>query len=256
MKKKLLPARRWIYCSAIVLIVFWSIVTGALNVGVFYLFGIPLFGLLAGLILLWFADVDVKRKIIFTLAPIPIFYVTALTFFELNKAEPETFLVPAERRGEIVILYDEPCGEPPIYENGRRIYKIPADGILITSFKENKGHLDQIFYLLDENGKTKEIPRFHWQDFETEQENWKYFHSIPVTELTMDSTGVFQSYGSSMIWISKNSFSYIVSDYRYFEKDRDELNRKQRLLESETFAKAAKNRLEECEEKLESKFNL
>lgn len=231
------------YLIGIALIIFWSLITGIANIGIFYFFGIPLFGILLGIAFLWSADIDLRRKVLFTFAPIPIIFLTLFITLQLNKAESETFLISSERRGEIFVFYDEPCGEQPFYENGRRIYKIPGDGILITAFGENKGSLNRTFYLLKKDGTATELPHFSSHYFNSVKENRSYFHPTPVSELTMDSVGVFESYGGESGWISKNSIKYIVSDFHYFETDRQ-----QKFFETKAFVNAAKSKLEKCRE--------
>ena len=75
------------------------------------------------------------------------------------------FLIPQNVRGEIVVFYDESCGQEAVYENGSRIYKVPESGILITKFKENPGHLNRKFYSVDADGNRTKIYEFHWQNF-------------------------------------------------------------------------------------------
>jgi len=233
--------RSWVFKTGVILTVFWSVIIGIFNIGVFYLFGIPILGLLLGIIFVWIAKVNIKKKILLTILPIPIILLSFFLIFEITKAEPETFLIPKDLRGEIVVFYDEPCGQQPGYENGRRIYKIPDSGVLITNFKKNRGHLDQNFYLVDENENKNEIPRFHWQSFDSEQRNWYHFHSTPVTELTKDTVGAFWSYGSDTYGLSKNSFSYIISTFKYYEEDQ-----KEQWLERKQFTKMTEKLLKEC----------
>lgn len=230
-----------IFITGVIFIVFCSIVTGILNIGVLYLCGIPLLGLILGIVFVWVGKVNVNLKIAATLLPLPIIILSFLLIFQITKAEPETFLIPKDLRGEIVVFYAESCGQPPLYENGRRIYKIPESGVLITRFKKNSGHLDQKFYLVDESKNKTEIPQFHWQDFETEQRNWKHFNSTPATELTKDSVGAFWAYGAETYGISKNSLSYIIATFGYYEKDS-----KIRWLERKNFTKKANALYQEC----------
>lgn len=56
-----------------------------------------------------------------------------------NNAEREVVIVPNNYVGQIVIVYNQPNGAGPIYEDGKRIYKIPLNGILKTQFSPNPG---------------------------------------------------------------------------------------------------------------------
>ncbi|ANE51687.1 DUF6843 domain-containing protein [Flavisolibacter tropicus] len=70
----------------------------------------------------------------------------------------ETFLVPAGFEGRINVIFNQPNAAPIPIEIGRRIYHIPADGVLITSSKLETGVLDQEYYFVDNTGKRTKVP--------------------------------------------------------------------------------------------------
>ena len=70
----------------------------------------------------------------------------------------ETFLVPAGFQGRINVIFNQPNAAPIPVENGRRIYQIPVDGILVTSSKLETGFIDQEYYFVDKSGKRTKIP--------------------------------------------------------------------------------------------------
>jgi hypothetical protein len=70
-----------------------------------------------------------------------------------QKPEPETYLIPKGFAGRVNIIFRRKDGTPPRYENNRRIYKIPANGILLTQFKDEYGLADHQYYFVDSNGK-------------------------------------------------------------------------------------------------------
>lgn len=80
-----------------------------------------------------------------------------LSFFtSCSQTVKETFLIPSGFEGRINVVFNQPNANPISLENDRRIYNIPADGILITSSKLETGILDQEYYYVDNNGnKTK-----------------------------------------------------------------------------------------------------
>jgi hypothetical protein len=90
-----------------------------------------------------------------------------------NKPDPETYLIPKGFEGHINIIFNQPRGEAPLFVDGRRIYNIPAGGILLTQFSETFGYYDHKYYYVDSNGKKTAIPVFtddynkdgtiHWQ---------------------------------------------------------------------------------------------
>jgi len=239
MTEKIFKKRNGIFITGAIMTVFWSVIIGIFNIGVVYLLGIPVFALLLDIILVWVGKSSIREKILLTFLPLPLIALTFFLFFEITKADSETFLIPQDFRGEFVIFYNEPCGQQTVFENGRRIYQLPKSGVLITKFKENEGHLERKFYLTGDDQAV--IPEFHWQNFDSETQNRHLFHSTPSTKLTKDSVGVFRTYGADTYRLSTNSFSYTVSNFRYFEKDE-----KERFLERQQFTEKAGELLKEC----------
>ena len=83
---------------------------------------------------------------------------TILTFFtSCSQTVKETFLIPSGFEGRINVVFNQPNANPITVENDRRIYKIPADGILITSSKLETGILNQEYYYVDNNGNKEKI---------------------------------------------------------------------------------------------------
>lgn len=70
----------------------------------------------------------------------------------------ETFLIPLGFEGRINVIFNQPKTAPVPVENGRRIYRIPADGILITSSKLETGFLNQEYYYVSKSGRKIKIP--------------------------------------------------------------------------------------------------
>lgn len=241
MTEKIFRKRKWIFVTGAILVVFFSAVIGFIHIGVLYLFGIPILGLLVGILLIWTGKANVKTKILASVVPIPLIIAMFFLSFYLNKAEAETFLIPGRYRGEIVVFYDETCGQDTLIEKGRRIYQLSKDGVLITKFKKNRGYLDQKFYLVDENENRTEIPNFLRQTFETEKKEWADFHSTPVEEFTKETVGAFHSYGAETYLFSPKSFGFIISDYRYFDMDSKDIS-----LERKQFTETAVKLLKEC----------
>jgi len=77
-------------------------------------------------------------------------------------AEPEVIMIPSSFRGRVYIIYDEPCGSYVTRDTGKRIYKIPPNGILICKDSSVVGYLNREFYFVDSTGsitEAKEISR-------------------------------------------------------------------------------------------------
>ncbi|HXG84865.1 MAG TPA: hypothetical protein VNI84_12655 [Pyrinomonadaceae bacterium] len=224
MTEKIFQKRSWVFKTGVGFVIFWSFVIGFFNIAVLYLFGIPILALLLGIILVWVSKEIVKTKLLLTFIPIPIILLSFFLFYLLlPKAEPETFLILQNFRGQFVIIFDEPCGQPINYENERRIYRIPNDGILITNSKKTMGVIDRKFYLVDENGNQTEMPEFHWSKFEEEQKDWHWAFS--KTKLSKSLVGVF--------WAYRRDFSFIIWDYYSLEaQDKQIKEEKQKLFQN------------------------
>jgi hypothetical protein len=91
--------------------------------------------------------------------------ITCLTFLLFltscfSQAEPEIHLIPKGYRGPVIIIFDQKNGSPEKYEDGSRVYKVPADGILKTQFiPQTKGSIRPgklKYYYYDSNDR-KEI---------------------------------------------------------------------------------------------------
>lgn len=231
----------WLFRVGVVLVVISSIVIGIFNIGVLFLFGIPILTLILGIFFIWFSTVALRFKAFATLLPIPLVIISGFVAYQLNKAEPETFLIPLDFRGKIIVFYDEPCGQSPVYRDKRRVYEISSDGVLITQFKKNRGYLDQKFYFVDSEKNVIEIPYFYRQHFETERKEWGYSHSSPAENFTKETVGAFWAYGGETNFLSQNSFSFLISNYHYFEKDE-----KDRWLEGKRFTEIATKLLKDC----------
>jgi hypothetical protein len=85
-----------------------------------------------------------------------------LSFFGsyLSRPEPETFLIPTNFEGGFKVVYGEECGIMPPTEKGRRILRIPANGILIVHPEFESGTIDHEYYFIDEDGKRTKIEQY------------------------------------------------------------------------------------------------
>lgn len=79
---------------------------------------------------------------------------------------PETFLIPKDFRGQITLIYNEPCGQTIPKVDGRLIYRIPDNGVMILTNEFETGIIDQEYYFVDDNcNKIEKIPELIQQDF-------------------------------------------------------------------------------------------
>ena len=87
------------------------------------------------------------------------FLITVVLFYSCRKdAEPETFLIPNNYEGAIVLLFDQNDGLDEEYSEGRRIYRVEQNGLLKTQFSKTKhGRLDQDYYYIDSLGVRTQV---------------------------------------------------------------------------------------------------
>jgi hypothetical protein len=83
---------------------------------------------------------------------------TVIFLSGIRFSEDEIYVLPKNYSGVVHILYDEENGEQAKYEKGKRVYEIPANGILKTKLKYNDRWkpLDRYYYR--ENGDLIKIP--------------------------------------------------------------------------------------------------
>jgi hypothetical protein len=108
-----------------------------------------------------------------------------------NKVEGEIHLIPKGYEGPVIIVFNQKTGKPVKYENGSRVYEIPASGVLKTQFKEQEeGYIsmDEVKYLYTDNTAREEI---------------KYLQSVADAN---DST---QNYIFTL-QLAKNNIRYLV----------------------------------------------
>lgn len=81
-----------------------------------------------------------------------------------NHTEPEIYLIPKGYVGIVNIIFNQKNGTPLKYENGKRVYEIPSNGILLTQFEAEFGKVDREFFYFDEKGKRQNLKII--QDYE------------------------------------------------------------------------------------------
>lgn len=87
-----------------------------------------------------------------------IFLIVSFSSCSQNIGRNTIRLIPKNYVGPVLIIFDQKEGQPIEYENENRIYKIPFNGILKTSFSANYGIQSHEFYYVDEKGSRTKIP--------------------------------------------------------------------------------------------------
>lgn len=130
------------------------------------IFGGPVF--IIGLLIVWLAKIKLKTKLLTTFLPLLLWHpgMLAFVFLASKHMTPETFLIPKDFRGQITLIYNEDCGQTVPKVDGRLIYKIPDNGVMILANKFETGIIDQEYYFVDNNwNKIEKIPGLIQQDF-------------------------------------------------------------------------------------------
>jgi hypothetical protein len=82
----------------------------------------------------------------------------AVYVWKTEIGDDEIFILPDGYTGVVLILHGQKHGEPKKYENGKRVYEIPSNGILKTQFSLNTGWHTPGKYFYKDNGKLTELP--------------------------------------------------------------------------------------------------
>ena len=190
-----------------------------------YIYFFPFVIFIIGVIILWLTKKNKQTKILWTLCPILISFSYLFLWKWYNTTEPETFLIPEDYRGNVMIVFNSKCGKEIEYENGRRIYKIPKDGILLTKFKDEQGFINQEFYLIDKSGNRKLIKELDIRDFNEEWTTEKNKKEPSRDKLGIFNAGRTYSDGNSSFCISKYK-DLEKLDFKYEQKYDSIMNRK------------------------------
>src|ERR1022692_1020863 len=75
--------------------------------------------------------------------------------------ESEDYLIPNGFSGRVTIIFNQKDGIPVKYGGGKRIYEIPASGILLTEFNDEYGWVNRHYYYMDSTGKKTSLEIFH-----------------------------------------------------------------------------------------------
>lgn len=86
-----------------------------------------------------------------------VMYLISFISSSFSKPDAETFLIPEGYRGKAIVIFDQPEGQAPETESGRRLYRIPKSGVLFTQFKSDPAIVDQEFDYVSSGGQRKKL---------------------------------------------------------------------------------------------------
>jgi hypothetical protein len=144
----------------------------------------------ASIVGLWFSRFRVWLKITFTIF-LPFTWYPIILFFNLvagTMAKQNIIVVQNDFKGDIRIIYNEPCGHETVFEKSLPVFKIPRNGVLISKYKRQAVLVDPKAYVIDSNGMRLEIPFFHIRQFNLSGQGPK-----TAAEPPRDKLGLFES---------------------------------------------------------------
>ena len=137
-----------------------------------------------------FSKVKWQYKLVWILSPVLIVFLFSLIQGQSRKPPSEIFLIPENYRGKVLVIFEKACGTKKEFEKGKRVYRIPENGIMLTRFKYKSADPNyrepQYFFLVDKQGNRKPIQEMNVQLF---NEEWMT-HKNP-NEPSRDSLGIF-----------------------------------------------------------------
>jgi hypothetical protein len=139
----------------------------------------------------------------------PLLHFTLLLycFASCSTVQPETYLIPKGFKGKVNVIFNQPKGTGLTYENGKRVYKIPSNGILITKEKDIYGTIQHEYFYIDENGKREKLPILSDEKLKKEKgESGK-------SEVGIFYDGTTGVYGNSNVSTPLNYQEFYVSDF-------------------------------------------
>lgn len=138
----------------------------------------------------------------------------------LNRPGKELYLIPNDFEGRFRVVYGEECGIEPITENGRRIFEIPDNGILIVKPKFKSGTIDHEYYLVDKNGKRQKMNML-----------WNYKQRTTKSPgVLLESSGVMNGEMPDGGFSTESPFAIQYTDFTVLNKDTASLDNWQKTL--------------------------
>jgi hypothetical protein len=101
-----------------------------------------------------------KYKILIKILSITIFLLGVVSIYVYWQVigDNETYILPNGYKGAVTVIFNREEGQKPKYEQGKRIYEIPSNGVLITQFSPNEGWHKPAQYFYKKGDELIEIP--------------------------------------------------------------------------------------------------
>lgn len=120
------------------------------------IFAVPVF--IIGAIIVFLSKKKLTTKLITVIIPLILYLPSTYLFITLyGRTTPVTFLIPSDYEGQFCVIYGEKSGVNPAYEDGRMVFNIPDNGILIIQPEFESGIINHEYFLVDKNGARNKI---------------------------------------------------------------------------------------------------
>jgi hypothetical protein len=133
-------------------------------------------------------------------------YFLSFAWSYLNRPEKETYLIPADFKGEFRIVYGEKCGVTPRSGEGRRILEVPLNGVLIIQPEFQAGIIDNEYYLVDGTGKRTRLDS-------------SYGNEDGTPRIVMGGSGSFGGPMPDGSFSTESDLAIEYTDFTVFDKD-------------------------------------
>lgn len=151
-----------------------------------------------------------------------VFFVTVSLLISCeHHCTPEVFLIPDGYRGSIYIIYNQKQGVDKEYGRGKRIYRIPRNGILLTKFKDEYGIINQEYYYSSPDGKRRKLGVLDSRDFNEEWTLEKNPHEPPRDSLAIFNPATVGVMGDNSRYKFQYTFIGTYNDKKILNKEVD-----------------------------------
>lgn len=136
-----------------------------------------------------------------------------------QEAEDTIRLIPDGYKGTVLIIFNQEDGEPKEYEDGKRLYRIPENGVLKTQFKPNYGTQKHQFFYVDNNNNRTEIP---FIAISSKEDFNKFKDSLKVYAYLEKALGKIEKYDpktKELLYTIQPARTFFVSNLKDPDKD-------------------------------------
>ncbi len=169
---------------------------------------------------------------------VAMFFLSSLQDY-FTRPEKEIYLIPANYDGEFRVIYGEKNGISPLYENGRRVLKIPSNGILIIKPKFKGGWINNEYYLVDNNGKRTKLN-------EIDEHNNQLTKPMGIA---VNGSGSFGGLMPDSSFSSESPLAIHYTDFTVFNKDTTAWNEKNEFIFHQYFDSLTTALVDSCRAK-------